>query len=359
MQDMKAFFAELMRPPVRNIEPYDAAPLPGAKILLSANENNAGVPKGVLSAMTAALKRGNRYPDSRNSMLREKLASRFGLEPEQIITSNGLDGLFTMLSRAFLDAQDEVVCGECTFGVYASDAEISGAKTVKVPLSPSFRQEPLKFAERVTSATKMLFFCNPNNPTGCLAAEDEIRAMLDAIPRRVIVVLDEAYTEFSGTDGKRSFSLLRDFPNLIICRTFSKMFALAGLRVGWGAAHPDLLDCLYRVREPYCVTSIAEAGALAALDETEFIKNVFETTVKEREKLSRVIEECGIPFLPSRSNFILLLPGEKTDALKAAFKEKAIAARYLKCAGRPAIRISIGLPEEYAEVAKVLRLCRS
>lgn len=357
MQDMKDHFAELMRPPVRNIDPYDAAPLPGAKILLSANENNAGVPEGVLNAMTAALRRGNRYPDSRNGRLREKLASRFALEPDQIITSNGLDGMFTMLARAFLDARDEVVCGECTFGVYASNAEIAGAKTVKVPLSPSFGQVPLRFAESVTPATKMLFFCNPNNPTGCLAAEDEIRAMLDAIPRRVIVVLDEAYTEFSGTDGKRSFSLLRDFPNLIICRTFSKIFALAGLRVGWAAAHHDLLDCLYRVREPYCVTSVAEAGATAALDETEFLKSVYETTVKEREKLSRVIAECGIPFLPSRANFILMLPGEKTDALKAAFKDSGIAARYLKCAGRPAIRISIGLPEENAEAAKAMRLC--
>lgn len=357
MQDMKDFFAELMRPPVRDIEPYDAAPLPGAKILLSANENNAGVPEGVLRAMLHALEQGNRYPDSRNNMLRGKLAARFGLRPEQIITSNGLDGLFTMLARAFLDAGDEVICGECTFGVYASNAAIAGARAVKVPLSPSFSQEPRKFAESVTSATKMLFFCNPNNPTGCLAEYEEIRAMLETIPRRVIVVLDEAYTEFSGTDLKKSYGLLSDFPNLIICRTFSKIFALAGLRVGWGAAHPDLLDCLWRVREPYCVTSVAEAGAAAALDETEFIKSAFENIVKEREKLSRVLEECKIRFLPSRANFILLLAEEKTETLKAAFREAGIAARYLKCAGRPAIRISIGLPEENAEAAKVLRRC--
>ncbi|KEJ92421.1 histidinol-phosphate transaminase [Synergistes jonesii] len=354
-EDLKEYFEKLTRPSVRNVAPYDAAPISEPKIILSANENNAGVPKGALEAMRAALEKGNRYPDSRNTALRKKLAARFGLAPEQIITSNGLDGMFTMLSRAFLDKGDEVVCGECTFGVYASNAAIAGAKVVKVPLSAAFEQEPAKFAEAVTPATKMLFFCNPNNPTGTLAETAGIRAMLGKIPRHVIVILDQAYAEFSGADDAEPFSLLKDFPNLMICRTFSKIFALAGLRVGWGAAHPMLIDCLYRVREPYCVTAAAEAGASAALDEEAFLSETRTRTAEEREKLSAVLKERGIRFVPSRANFILMFPGEKGDALRTALEEKGIAARFMTCRGMPAVRLSIGLPEENKEVEKILR----
>lgn len=354
MHGMEEFFLSLARPSVRLVKPYDAPTIKEPKVRLSANENNFGPPPAVIDAMKKALADGGRYPDGDSAALREKLAKRFALAPEQIITSNGLDGLFTMLGRAFLDCGDEVVCGECTFGVYESTALITGASVKKVALGEGFVQEPESFAAAAGPRTKMLFFCNPNNPTGTFSEACGVRRMLEKVPAHTVVVLDEAYFDFTGEDETASFSLLKDFPNLIICRTFSKLFALAGLRVGWAAAHPGLLDCLYRVREPYCVTSIAEAGACAALDEKEFYDAARRSITEEREKLCRALRGYGVKFVPTRANFVLLLPGGAYEKLLRAFDENGIAVRSLALRGERVIRISIGTPEENALAAKTV-----
>ncbi|MEG1824505.1 MAG: histidinol-phosphate transaminase [Cloacibacillus sp.] len=353
-QEKEKFFAELARPAIGEIEPYDARTMERPAIRVSANENNAGVPASVLYAMREALCLANRYPDSRNTALREKLAARFALSPDQFITSNGLDGLFTMLGRAFLDPGCEVLCGECTFGVYAETAKIAGASVKKIPLDDNWKQLPERFAQAVTAATRMLFFCNPNNPTGTYSAPDEITRMLRAVPTRVIVVLDEAYIDFADADKEASFRLLSEFPNLLICRTFSKIFSLAGMRVGWAAADPRLLESLYKVREPYCVTAAAEAGACAALEEREAALTAARTAACEREKLCAVLKECGLAYIPSAANFVLTLAGERHDALTVAFAKASIDVRTLFVRGAPAIRISIGTPTENREVARVL-----
>ncbi|MDO5116249.1 MAG: histidinol-phosphate transaminase [Synergistaceae bacterium] len=353
--ERKNFFESLARPAIRGLEPYDASTIESPEIRLSANENNEGVPRAALEAMRAALKEGNRYPDSRNGALREKLAARFAVRAEQIITSNGLDGFFTMLGRAFLDPGDEVICSECTFGVYADTARIAGATVKKVALNESWEQEPASFAAAVSPASKMLFFCNPNNPTGTLAPADELRGMLRAIPQRVIVVLDEAYIDFTEEDTTASFKMLEEFPNLIICRTFSKIFALAGLRVGWAAADPGLLDCLYRVREPYCVTAAAEAGAIAAAEAPEETAAAARRCAREREKLCALFAERGLRFIPSLTNFILVFPGEKYEKLATAFAGASIAVRSLAPRGERAMRISVGTPKENRRVEEVVR----
>ena len=175
MQETEELFRSMARPAIWGIEPYDASTIEEPNIRLSANENNEGLPPSVLAAMRRALAGGNRYPDSRNTALREKLAACFSLRPEQIMTSNGLDGLFTMLGRAFLAPGDEVICGECTFGVYADTALIAGASVKKIPLGEGYGQIPADFAAAVGPATKMLFFCNPNNPTGAVYSDREIR----------------------------------------------------------------------------------------------------------------------------------------------------------------------------------------
>ena len=354
MQETEELFRPMARPAIWGIEPYDASTIEEPKIRLSANENNEGLPPSVLAAMRRALAGGNRYPDSRNTALREKLAACFSLRPEQIMTSNGLDGLFTMLGRAFLAPGDEVICGECTFGVYADTALIAGASVKKIPLGEGYGQIPADFAAAVGPATKMLFFCNPNNPTGTLADAASLRKMLEDIPPRVAVILDEAYFDFTGEDGSESFKLLEEFPNLIICRTFSKLFALAGLRVGWAAAHPGLLDYLYRVREPYCVTSVAEAGAIAALDEKEHLGKTCAAVAAERGKLCAALRRCGVGYIPSRTNFVLIFPRERYDGLAAAFAQKGIAVRGLSLRKERVMRISVGLPEENRQVEMAL-----
>ena len=178
--------------------------------------------------------------------------------------------------------------------------------------------------------------------------------MLEDIPPRVAVILDEAYFDFTGEDGSESFKLLEEFPNLIICRTFSKLFALAGLRVGWAAAHPGLLDYLYRVREPYCVTSVAEAGAIAALDEKEHLGKTCAAVAAERGKLCAALRRCGVEYIPSRANFVLIFPRERYDGLAAAFAQKGIAVRGLLLRKERVMRISVGLPEENRQVEMAL-----
>ena len=354
MQNIEELFRSLARPAIRDLEPYDASVSGNPLIRVSANENNEGLPESVLTAMRNALAEGNRYPDSRNTSLREKLAARFSLRPEQIITSGGLDGLFTMLGRAFLDPGDEVVCGECTFGVYAETALIAGASVKTVPLGEGYVQLPADFAAAVGPATKMLFFCNPNNPTGTLAEPASVHEMLKKIPRRVVVILDEAYLDFADADGDASFKLLEEFPNLVICRTFSKIFALAGLRIGWAAAHPGLLDCLYRVREPYCVTAMAEAGACAALDEVARLRRTRTMVICERDKLCTLLLRLGVKHIHSQTNFVMIFPQERYEPLSTAFIQSGIAVRRLSLRGERVMRISVGLPQENRQVERVL-----
>ena len=352
MQDAEELFRALERPPIRQAEPYDAQTIKEPAIKLSANENNYGLPPSVIEAATRALRSGNRYPDGTSALLREKLAARHGLSPAQVITSNGLDGLFTMLGRAFIGDGDKIVCGECTFGVYESTAQICGASVVKVPLDGDLAQNPDKFAAAADGA-KIVFFCNPNNPTGDFAELSDVRRMIEKIPR-AIVVLDEAYFEFTGEDESASFTLLKDFPNLIICRTFSKIYALAGLRLGWAAAHPEMLSRLYKVREPYCVSAVAEAAACAALDEDEYYANVRHEIIDEREKLCRALAEAKIKFLPSRANFVMIFPKEKHEPLLSAFSDKGIGVRALSLRGERVIRFSIGRPKENAAASEIM-----
>lgn len=352
-KNKQELFSSMTRPEIRALSPYDASLPPDAEIIVSANENGFGTPAPVLEAMKGALSTANRYPESTSLVLRKKLAMHYGLAPEQLITSNGLDGLFTMLSRAFIEPGDEAVVSECTFGVYAESAAISGARVIKVPLEKDFSQRPADFAAAVTDKTKLLFFCNPNNPTGLSAPAEEIRAMLDDIPQHVIVLLDEAYLDFSGADMKASFRLLEKHPNLIICRTFSKLCALAGMRIGWAAADPGLLDYLYRVREPYCVSHIAEAGACAALDCD--LDTAARSIAAEREKIGAALRDAGFEQIPSSANFILFFPEERYDALDKAFLDGKISVRKLGASGRRAMRLSAGSPAENDTVCGVLK----
>ncbi len=345
-------FKTMARPEIRGLKPYDASLPDGAEIFVSANENGEGTPAPVIDAMKEALASAARYPESTSLTLRQKLAARYGLASEQIITSNGLDGLFTMLSRAFLSPCDEVIVSECTFGVYAECAEIAGASVVKVPLEIDFSQNPASFADAVTEKTKMLFYCNPNNPTGNLTPAEEIEKMLERVPKHVVILLDEAYLDFSGADMSASFKLLARHPNLIICRTFSKLCALAGMRIGWAAADPALLGYLYRVREPYCVSHIAEAGACAALETP--LRETAERITAETAKLCGALREAGYYCVPSSANFVLFFPGERYENLCETFARNKISVRKLNVCGKRAIRISAGSTDENRTVTRLL-----
>ena len=354
-QKLEKIFYEMARPEERGLEAYDAGPMPPARVRISANENNIGVSPKARAAMADELAMGNRYPESSCTELREKIAKKHGLSPDQIIVGNGLDGVFTMLGRTFLNHGDEVVCGELTFSVYNDTALVMGAKPVVVPMTEKMELDTDGYIKAFGTKTKMICFCNPNNPTGNVADIGQIRRMLDAVPEKALFILDEAYMEFVDDPQPTGISLLKEYPNLMVCRTFSKIFGLAGLRVGWAAAQPGLISYMYKVREPYCVNTIAEAGALAALDDSEFVERSRALVREERARLCGFFADKGIKFLPSQVNFILVSFGDRTEYVCRALADDGILTRMLPFRGEKLLRISIGLPEENTIVMDSLK----
>lgn len=347
MAEKEKLFYGMARPAIRELEEYDPGPMPaGVRVRVSANENNRGLPDAARAAIISALGEGNRYAESRCTELRRGIAGLHGLSPEQIFVSNGLDGFFTTLGRAFLEPGDEVVCAELTFGVYRDTAVIAGALPVTVPMREDFSCDARGFIEAVTERTKMLCFCNPNNPTGTAASPGEITEMLDAVPQNVLFVLDEAYIDFADDPAGSGMKLLDKYPNLIVCRTFSKIYGLAGLRVGYAAADPELLRFLYKVREPYCVSALSAAAAASVLRDSGYSRESREMVLREREKLCAYFREKGIRHIPSQANFIMLLM-DNSDDIRDKLLGMGIAARSMGFRGKKQVlRISVGLPEE-------------
>ena len=344
--DKKELFYSIARPNIRDLEEYDPGPVFPDLVRISSNENNLGVSGRAIEAIKNAASECNRYGDSRCDSLRDKLARKYGMTPGRFVIGNGLDGVFTMLGRAFIEPGDEVVCGELTFSVYAETAEIMGGKAVKVPMTDDMELDVDGFVSAVTDKTRMVVFCNPNNPTGTGTGIVDIRKMLDAIPEKVLFVLDEAYIEFADENTADGMTLLDEYPNLMVCRTFSKVYGLAGLRVGWVAGDEDLMRYLYKVREPYVVSVPAAAGAEAALDDIEFLSKSVDMARNEKKRLYDFFRSNSIKFIPSQTNFILLPLGDLSAPLRDGLLEEGIIVRLLRFRSKGIIRITVGLPEE-------------
>ncbi|HAH69463.1 MAG TPA: histidinol-phosphate transaminase [Synergistaceae bacterium] len=344
--DKKELFYSIARPNIRDLEEYDPGPVFPDLVRISSNENNLGVSGRAIEAIKNAASECNRYGDSRCDSLRDKLARKYGMTPGRFVIGNGLDGVFTMLGRAFIEPGDEVVCGELTFSVYAETAEIMGGKAVKVPMPDDMELDVDGFVSAVTDKTRMVVFCNPNNPTGTGTGIVDIRKMLDAIPEKVLFVLDEAYIEFADENTADGMTLLDEYPNLMVCRTFSKVYGLAGLRVGWVAGDEDLMRYLYKVREPYVVSVPAAAGAEAALDDIEFLSKSVDMARNEKKRLYDFFRSNSIKFIPSQTNFILLPLGDLSAPLRDGLLEEGIIVRLLRFRSKGIIRITVGLPEE-------------
>ena len=344
--DKKELFYSIARPNIRDLEEYDPGPVSPELVRISSNENNLGVSEKAMEAIINAVSECNRYGDSRCDGLREKLAHKYGTSPDRFVIGNGLDGVFTMLGRAFIRPDDEVVCGELTFSVYAEMAEIMGGKAVRVPMTEDMGLDVDGFIRAVTDKTRMVVFCNPNNPTGTAVGAGEIRKMLDAVPEGVLFVLDEAYIEFADESVADGMTLLDEYPNLMDCRTFSKVYGLAGLRVGWIAGDAELMRYLYKVREPYVVSVPAAAGAEAAIDDTGFLTRSVDTARNEKKRFYDFFRSNGIKFISSQTNFILLPLGDISAPLRDGLLKEGIIVRLLRFRGSGIIRITVGLPEE-------------
>jgi histidinol-phosphate aminotransferase len=290
--------------PGKSIEEVRAKYNPPAITKLGSNENPLGASEKVLKAVEAALPRISLYPDGASRDLRQALASAHGLVPEQVAVGNGSDEVLLMIAAAFLNPGESVLVSENTFSEYEFSGRVMDGRIVKIPLKDN-RYDLAGFRRKLALRPKLVFLCNPNNPTGSYFTHAELAGLLQAAPRETLVVVDEAYGEYADApDFPRSVELLKAFPNLIISRTFSKIFGMAGLRLGYGFAHPLLIREMARVKTPFNVNLLVQAAALAALADTDFRTRSITNNLAGRAFLESELKARGLQFIPTQANFI-------------------------------------------------------
>lgn len=328
-------------------------------VKLASNENPLGPSPRALEAVREALGEVNRYPDGSGYHLKGALAEYHGLSREHFILGNGTNEVLEIIAHAFLEQGDEAVIAEGAFIVFQIVAQLVDARRVLVPLK-DYAHDLKAMRERVGPRTKLLFVANPNNPTGTAVGEGDLRELLEGVPQSVIVVVDEAYSHYvARSDYPDATSWVRDYPNLLALRTFSKAYGLAGLRVGYGVGDPELVGYMNRVREPFNVNSLALVAARAALSDEEHVRKSVEVNSQGRDYLCRELGRLGVPCVPSQANFLLVEVGDGADCFRRLLREGVIV-RPLGGYGLPQhVRVTVGLPEENERFIEALRKVKS
>ncbi len=324
-------------------------------IKLASNENPLGPSPKALEAIRQALPNLNRYPDSHCFYLVNRLAKHWGLPADRFLAGNGSDELITLAVRAFVEPGDEVVIAEPTFLIYRIAAAIAGAK-IKVVKSKQFRYDLARMRRAVGRRTKLIFIANPDNPTGTTVTRTEVEAFMEGLPGGAIVFFDEAYAELVDAPDYPESRLYLDRHPVIITRTFSKAYGLSGIRVGYGIAAPELIQAMQRVREPFNVNSLAQAAAVAALDDAEHLEATRRLLREQKPLLYRALEELGLTAIPSATNFILFHVGPRAQELAGSLLKRGIIVREMRAWDLPEyLRVTIGLPEENQAFIQALK----
>jgi len=313
---------------------------PESIIKLASNENPFGPSPRAVAAAKRALEHGELYPDGGCFELRQKLAAARGLKADQFIVGNGSNEVIELLGHAFVGAGDEVVMGAPAFVVYKLVTLLFGAKAVEVPLR-DWRHDLDAIAAAITPRTKLVYICTPNNPTGTANAEAELLAFVRKLPDHVIAVIDEAYAEFveNAPDLR---PLIAEGRNVVCLRTFSKIYGLASLRIGYGYSSPALCALLNRVRQPFNVNAIAQAAAIAALDDREFAEKTARENRAGLKQLEAGCAQLGLEIVPSVANFMLVKVGDGTRVFEA-LQRRGVIVRPVKSYGLPEwVRVTVG-----------------
>ena len=347
-----------LRPEAERIRPY----VPGRSleevrrelrlehvVKLASNENPLGPSPKALEALSRPgfLENLHRYPDASFRALREALAQRHGLAPDQVVVGNGSDELLKLLGEAYLRPGDEVVLGSPSFSEYSYVARLMGAQEVLVPLEGG-QVTAEAVLDAIPPRTRLLFLCTPNNPTGTALDPEEFRRLVDEVPSHVVVALDEAYREYVRPE-RRIDSLLpiRQGKPWISLRTFSKIYGLAGLRVGYGLASAPVAAAIMRVKEPFNVNQAAQVAALAALEDEEHLRRSQELVWHERRRLEKALAARGLRCEPSEANFLLIWLGQPDGPVTEGLLHQGVIVRGGSQLGAPgAIRVTVGLPRE-------------
>ncbi len=355
---MSCDFLTLAQPGVQKLSPY----VPGKPVeelarefglraedivKLASNENPLGPSAAALKAIDAAIPELTRYPDGNGFALKQALAAKLAVKPEMITLGNGSNDILELVTRAFVGPQHEVIFSEHAFAVYPIVTQAVGAKAVVVP-ARNWGHDLAGMAAAITESTRLVFIANPNNPTGTWIERAELEAFLAQVPERVIVVLDEAYTEYVETqDVPNGLDYLARYPNLLVSRTFSKAYGLAGLRVGYGICQPAIADAMNRVRQPFNVNSLALAAAVATLADDAYLAESRRLNRDGMRQLEQGFTEQGLEWIPSRGNFIAVNLGREAAPIFQALLREGVIVRPVANYGMPQhLRVSIGLPHE-------------
>lgn len=316
-------------------------------VKLASNENPLGPSPLALEAVQRALPAANRYPEGGSKLLREALAARHGISPGEIFIGLGSSEIIDLASRALLRPDLAGVTSHGTFALYPIAIRASGATLLEVPLR-NYTFDLPAIAGAITRETRIVYLANPNNPTGTAFGAAELDAFLARVPQDVLVVLDEAYIDYAERkDYPHSLDLFRDRENLLILRTFSKVYGLAGLRIGYGIARAGLVHEWNKLRTPFNTSNVAQAAALAALDDAEHVRRSIAITRAGRAQLLAGLARMGLQAVPSETNFVFLNLGPHARQVAAELLQRGVIVRPLGWTGFPdAIRVSIGIPEE-------------
>jgi len=319
-------------------------------VKLASNENPLGPSPRALAAIRERLPDLNRYPDERAFGLVRALSAALNLPESCLIATNGGDELITLLSEAFLEPGDEVVFPSPTFSEYEFGARLMNAVPVAVPLREGFRFSADDLLAAVTERTSIVYLCNPNNPTGTYMPGPELRRLIDSLPKRTLLVLDSAYAPFAtAPDFEDGLAFVREGRPVVVLQTFSKIYGLAGIRVGFGAAPADIVRSLFRVKEPFNVNALAQAAAAAALSDEAHLAAARRVNEAGRRQLYAGLAALGIPYVESMSNFVLAELGERADDIYEGLLRRGVIVRPGNRWGLSRhVRISVGTAEENA-----------
>ena len=316
-------------------------------VKLASNENPVGPSPKIIDSIEKIVKETHRYPDGNATRLKAKISRKFNILENQVTVGNGSNDIIEFVARSFLGPNDSAVYSEHAFAVYPLVVRAVGAMGIEVP-AKNFSHDLEAMLDSIEENTKLIFIANPNNPTGSFIEQSELLNFLEKVPEEIIVLLDQAYFEYSSFEtSDLEFDVLERFPNLVISRSFSKAYGLAGFRVGYSVSSIEIADYLNRVRQPFNANSLALYAAEIALDDDQFIKKCLELNFEQKQILFNGLQASGFECLPSRANFISFDCGEDSNDAFNNLLLEGVIVRSLRVYKMPNfLRVSVGLPEE-------------
>lgn len=323
-------------------------------VKLASNENPLGPSPKALEAIRRVIGEMHRYPDGSAYYLRHALAERLKVSPDEVVVGNGSNDLLVLLTQALLSPGDEAVIGDPAFVVYRLAVQAVNGSVVEVPLVEHTHDLPA-MAQAVTERTKLLFIANPNNPTGTMVTAKEVDALLAALPDHVVIVMDEAYVEYiDREDFPDCLTAVRSGSAVVVCRTFSKIYGLAGLRVGYAVAPAPIVEAINQVRPPFNVSSLAQAAALAALDDDAHVSASRKANRAGLDQLATGLGSMGVDYVPSVANFLLVEVGDGRTSYEALLRQGVIVRPMAGYGLAAYVRVTVGTEEENDRFLKAL-----